>query len=129
MKKLLVADDKIPFLHGALEKFAAVQYLPGDKISHEDVKLADALITRTRTQCNAKLLENTNVQLVATATIGYDHIDTTWCELNGVRWVNAPGCNSNSVKQYVTAAIVTVAQQRNRRLDQMTLGVVGVGNV
>ena len=125
----IIADNKIPFLRGALEPYAEVVYLPGKETTADVVRDADALITRTRTACNASLLEGSKVRVIATATIGFDHIDTAWCEANGIIWKNAPGCNSWSVKQYVTAALVTLARKRGLKLEGMTLGVVGVGNV
>ena len=39
----IVADDKIPFLKGALEPFAEVVYMPGNQINNEVLKNADAL--------------------------------------------------------------------------------------
>ncbi|MBR5923836.1 MAG: 4-phosphoerythronate dehydrogenase PdxB [Bacteroidales bacterium] len=125
----IVCDNKIPFLRGALEPYAEVVYLPGKETTAEVVRDADALITRTRTACNASLLEGSKVRVIATATIGFDHIDTAWCESHGIIWRNAPGCNSWSVKQYVTALLVTLAHRRGLSLEGMTLGVVGVGNV
>ncbi|MBP5567392.1 MAG: 4-phosphoerythronate dehydrogenase PdxB [Bacteroidales bacterium] len=125
----IICDNKIPFLRGALEPFAEVVYLPGKETTAEVVKDADALITRTRTACNASLLEGSKVRVIATATIGFDHIDTAWCEAHGIIWRNAPGCNSWSVKQYVTALLLALAQKRGLNLEGMTLGVVGVGNV
>ena len=131
MKKRLkiVADDKIPFLMGVLDPFVEVVYLPGAKITAADVADADTIFTRTRTLCNEALLHQSCVRLIATATIGYDHIDTDYCEANGIRWVNAPGCNSSSVQQYITAALLVAAKEKNLNLQDMTLGVIGVGNV
>ncbi|MDR1602229.1 MAG: 4-phosphoerythronate dehydrogenase [Tannerella sp.] len=130
MKRLkIVADDKIPFLRGVLEPYADIAYLPGAGISPVDVADADALFTRTRTKCNAALLEGSRVRLIATATIGYDHIDTAFCEAGGIRWVNAPGCNSSSVQQYITAVLVALAKEQRRVFRETTLGVIGVGNV
>ena len=125
----IIADDKIPFLKGVFEPYAEVIYLPGAKITAADVRDADAIFTRTRTKCNESLLKNSAVKLIATATIGYDHIDTAYCDASGIRWVNAPGCNSGSVQQYVAATIITWAYQRNLKLSDLTLGVIGVGNV
>jgi erythronate-4-phosphate dehydrogenase len=90
---------------------------------------ADALIVRTRTQCNAVSLSDTSVKFIATATIGFDHIDTQWCEANGIRWTNAPGCNSGSVRQYVAAALAVLSARYGFSFGDVTLGVVGVGNV
>ena len=125
----IVCDNKIPFLRGAFEPFAEVVYLPGAQTTPEVVKDADALVTRTRTICNEALLKGSSVKAIATATIGFDHIDTVWCEANGIAWSNAPGCNSWSVKQYVSSVLAVLAQRHGLRLDALTLGVVGVGNV
>jgi erythronate-4-phosphate dehydrogenase len=125
----VVCDNKIPFLRGALEPYAEVVYLPGAQTTPEVVKDADAIITRTRTICNEALLKGSSVKAIATATIGFDHIDTAWCEANGIAWSNAPGCNSWSVKQYICSVLAVLAQRHGLRLDALTLGVVGVGNV
>ena len=87
----IVVDDKIPYIQGALEPFAEVVYLPGSKTTAEVVKDADAIITRTRTICNESLLSGSKVKIIASATIGYDHIDTDYCEKAGIKWTNAPG--------------------------------------
>lgn len=125
----IIIDDKIPYIQGALEPFAEVLYLAGNKTTPEIVKDADALITRTRTICNKALLEGSNVKFIATATIGYDHIDTKYCEQNGIQWVNAPGCNSKSVEQYIASALMALAEKKNFKLTEKTIGIVGVGNV
>jgi erythronate-4-phosphate dehydrogenase len=87
------------------------------------------LITRTRTKCNEKLLNGSTVKFIATATIGYDHIDTAYCEQNGIAWTNAPGCNSGSVYQYVASVLSTMSGKYQLNLSEMVLGVIGVGNV
>ncbi len=125
----VVADDKIPFLKGALEPYAKVVYLPGGKIVRDDLIDADALIVRTRTRCDASTLEGTRVSFVATATIGYDHIDTAYCEGKGIDWTNAPGCNSASVAQYIASTLLSFSLKTEFRLQGATLGVIGVGNV
>lgn len=125
----IIADDKIPFLKGIMEPYVDIIYLPGAKITAADVKDADAVFTRTRTKCNQSLLEGSKVKFIATATIGYDHIDTEYCQKAGITWINAPGCNSWSVHQYITSVLVTLAYKRKYKLKDLTLGVIGVGNV
>jgi erythronate-4-phosphate dehydrogenase len=125
----VVADDKIPFLKGVLEPFVDVVYKKGADISKEDLEDAQGLITRTRTKCNEKLLKDTAVEIIVTATIGYDHIDTGYCEKNGVAWTNAPGCNSGSVYQYIGSVLSTLAQKYKLDFSTQALGVIGVGNV
>jgi erythronate-4-phosphate dehydrogenase len=125
----IVCDSHIPFLEGVLEPYAQVQYAPGQEINREMIMDADALIIRTRTRCDSNLLEGTKVRFIATATIGFDHIDTQWCKANGITWTNAPGCNSWSVQQYMGSLLVTMANRFGFECKQKTLGVVGVGNV
>ncbi len=125
----IVADNKIPFLKGALEPFAEVRYLPASEITNASLRDVDALITRTRTNCNANLLDGTAVKFIATATIGFDHIDDTYCREHSIKWVSAPGCNSSSVMQYIGSALLTIAKRKNLTLSDCTIGIVGVGNV
>lgn len=125
----IVCDNKIPFLKGALEPYANVVYLPGAETTPDVVRDADAIITRTRTKCNESLLKGSKVKFIATATIGYDHIDTGWCESNNIEWTNAPGCNSWSVQQYIGSLLVTMSRDLGFNCKEKTLGIVGVGNV
>jgi erythronate-4-phosphate dehydrogenase len=125
----IVADERIPYLKGALEPFADVIYLPGKEISPNHIRDADALIIRTRTKCNKDLLEGSKIRFIATATIGFDHIDTTYCQLKNITWENAPGCNSSSVEQYVLSSLINISAKRKFNLAGSTIGIVGVGHV
>ncbi len=125
----IVADSAIPFLQGLFEPWATVQYLPGSAIGAAEASDADALIVRTRTRCGRELLEGSRVRLVATATIGFDHIDTRWCAAHGVEVATAAGCNARGVLQWVAAALVHLARQQGWRPEERTLGVVGAGHV
>jgi len=129
-KKLkIVADYNVPFLKGCLESVAEVRYYHGRDIGPEQVRDADALIIRTRTKCNRQLLEGSKVKFIATATIGYDHIDKQYCENRLIKWENAPGCNSSSVEQYVLSSLLVLAEKYNFRLRDKTIGIIGVGHV
>ena len=125
----IVADENIPFLKGVLEPYADVVYLPGKEISPGIVRNADALIIRTRTICNKELLDGSSVKFIASATIGFDHIDDKYCKKQGISWTNAPGCNSSSVQQYIAAVLVHVFRKHKLSTADLTLGVIGVGNV
>ena len=125
----IVADENIPFLKGVLEPYANVVYLPGKEISSGIVKNADALIIRTRTLCNKELLEGSSVKFIASATIGFDHIDDKYCKKQGIAWTNAPGCNSSSVQQFIAAVLIHVFRKHKLSAADLTLGVIGVGNV
>lgn len=125
----IVADSAIPFLEGVMEPYADVVYIPGNKICHDDIKDADALMIRTRTHCNAELLEGTSVKFIATATIGTDHIDFPYCDSHGIVVRNAPGCNAGGVMEYVFSALYGLASRKAINLEGDTIGIVGVGHV
>jgi erythronate-4-phosphate dehydrogenase len=129
MKVKIVADAHIPFLKGVAEQFGEVEYLPGNQFNREVIKEKDALIVRTVTHFGEEILEGTAVKLICSATIGYDHIDTAYCDAHGIAWRTAPGCNANSVEQYITASLLYLAQKHQFYLQEKTIGIVGVGNV
>jgi len=125
----IIIDNKIPYIKGALEPFAEVVYLPGNSTTRDVVKDADALVTRTRTICSKEVLEGSKVKLIATATIGFDHIDTDYCKTAGIEWNNAPGCNAESVNQYISSALCSYSKRYGFTLRGKTIGIVGVGQV
>ena len=125
----VVCDKDVPFLKGVLEPYGEVVYKKGTEITSDDVRDADALILRTRTRCNAELLEGSSVKLIATATIGTDHVDFDYCNNHGIMVQNAAGCNAGGVMQYVFSALYGVAARKGIKIDGGTLGIVGVGNV
>lgn len=125
----IVADKNVPFLEGVFEPFAEVVYMNGKDITRDDLMDADAMIIRTRTKCNAELLEGTKVTMIATATIGTDHIDLDYCRSKGIEVHNAEGCNAGGVLQYVFSALYGVAARKAIKLDDVTMGIVGVGHV
>ena len=126
--KILI-DKAIPFIKGILEPFAEVQYLDGNAFSHKEVATADALIIRTRTRCDSSLLEGSKVQFIATATIGFDHIDLDYCRAHNIAVSTSAGCNARGVLQWVAAALALLAKQEAFTPQNRTLGIVGVGNV
>lgn len=125
----IVADRNIPFLEGVFEPYAEVVYREGKEITREDVADADVLVIRTRTKCDAALLEGTSVKMIATATIGVDHIDLDYCASRGIHVHNAEGCNAGGVTQYVFSALYGVASRKAIKLDDAVFGIIGVGNV
>lgn len=125
----IVIDKAIPFVRGVFERWADVVYLSGTAIGSADVRDADALVVRTRTRCDERLLGGSRVQIVATATIGFNHIDTAWCAAHGIEVATAASCNARGVLQWVAAALVRLARMQGWQPAERTLGVVGVGHV
>lgn len=126
---LIVIDENIPFGSEAFSTLGEVVTRPGREISRADVKNAEVLCVRSVTRVDAELLEGTAVRYVATATIGTDHLDTAYLDQAGIRYCSAPGCNANSVADYITVALLAVAEKQGTDLEGKTIGVVGCGNV
>jgi erythronate-4-phosphate dehydrogenase len=78
---------------------------------------------------NEKLLAGSSVKFVATATIGFEHVDTSYLKKRGIGFASAPGSNANSVAEYIVAALLSVGKKRKITLAGKSIGVVGVGNV
>ncbi|WP_295731225.1 4-phosphoerythronate dehydrogenase [uncultured Muribaculum sp.] len=134
----IVIEKNIPFIAGLLDNVACVNYLAPEEITPEAMRDADALVTRTRTRCDASLLDGSLCRFIATATIGTDHIDLGYCRERGITVANAPGCNAPAVAQYVLASVLAWAEARRRvpvgidapfPLSGLTMAVVGVGHV
>jgi len=111
LHKILI-DAAVPYIQGVFEPyFEQVIYVPGASIDRALAADADAMVIRTRTKCNAALLEGSKVQAIATATIGMDHIDAQWCAAHGIDAFNAPGCNADGVMEWVFAALKVFEQR------------------
>ncbi|MFM1920433.1 MAG: Erythronate-4-phosphate dehydrogenase [Candidatus Hydrogenedentota bacterium] len=121
----IIADQNIPFALEAFGTLGEVETMPGRQIAREHLAGADALIVRSITRVDAALLEGTPVRFVGTCTIGEDHVDKAWLAERGIGFASAPGCNANSVSEYVVAALLELDAIR----PGASLGVVGFGHV
>ncbi len=125
----IVCASSVLFAREAFETLGETQVIPDRKISREHLVDADVLVVRSKTDVNKDLLADTKVGFVGTATAGFDHMDVRWLDRAHIAWCAAPGCNANSVAEYVTAAVCRIAHERGLDLEKMTMGVVGVGQV
>ena len=125
----IIADKAIPFLEEALLPYADLVLIDGSAFTADIVCDADALIVRTRTKCNAALLEGSAVRFIATATIGFDHIDLDYCRSRNIAVHTAAGCNARGVLQWVASALALLSRREGFSPSERTLGIVGVGNV
>lgn len=125
----IVCATNMPFAREAFATLGDVVVKEGRAIARADVQDADLLVIRSTTPVHPELLEGTRVRFVGTATIGTDHLDIPYLASRGIHWCYAPGCNANSVAEYVATALLTLAQRHGFTLAGKTLGVIGVGNV
>ncbi|MDR0307521.1 MAG: 4-phosphoerythronate dehydrogenase [Chitinispirillales bacterium] len=125
----IIADQNIYQVREAFSDMGTVVTAPGYKIGRQLLVDADILLTRSTTQVTRELLEGTPVKFVASATIGVDHVDTEFLRENCIGFAHAPGSNADSVAEYVTAALLEICVKSGRTPADLTLGIIGAGNV
>lgn len=125
----IVCASNMPYALEAFGTLGDAVVIEGRSITADHLLDAHILATRSTTRIDADLLDGSAVRFVGTATIGTDHMDIGYLEAAGIRWCYSPGCNANSVSEYVTAALLCLANRHGFTLAGKTIGVVGVGNV
>ena len=125
----ILADSNILFVKEAFTHFGHVILSDGREITREKLKDIDILLVRSVTPVGAELLQGTTVKFVASATTGTDHVDLKYLRENSIGFAHAPGSNANSVAEYVVSALVHCAGRKGIRIENLTLGIVGVGNI
>lgn len=125
----IIVDENIAFAKEAFSFFGNTILLPGREITNEVVKKADILVVRSVTNVNEKLLSDSSVKFVGTATIGTDHIDLDYLKSKGITFADAKGCNAFAVAEYFLTALLKVCTDENVSLQNKSIGIVGVGNV
>jgi erythronate-4-phosphate dehydrogenase len=125
----IVADENIPCVRDAFSHLGEIRLLPGRTLRREALLDAELLLVRAVTKVDADLLQDTAVRFVATATIGTDHVDLEYLQKRGIAFTSAAGSNANSVAEYVMAAIIHHLVKNKLSLNQLTIGIVGVGHI
>lgn len=125
----IVADENIPLTDVFFGSLGEVVSIPGRILQAAQVVDADVLLVRSITRVNRELLANSKVQLVASATSGMDHVDVGWLQDQDIGFVHAPGCNADSVVEYVLSAINTLSEQPDFVLKDRVVGIIGKGHV
>jgi erythronate-4-phosphate dehydrogenase len=126
---IIVADQNIPGLENTFGRHGEIRMVDGRSLKNEHLQNARVLIVRSVTSVNQELLTGTPVEFVGTATIGTDHLDTSWLDLEGLRWVSAPGCNADAAAQYTLSMMMLACKRIGKQLQSMRCAVIGRGNV
>ena len=113
----------------AFETLGEVVVVPDRQIGPQHLKDADALVIRSKTKVTPELLAGSAVRFIGTATAGFEHIDVQTLGKNGIGWCAAPGCNADSVADYITAALLSLHTCASVNLEGKTIGIIGVGQV
>ncbi|MGA2172882.1 MAG: 4-phosphoerythronate dehydrogenase [Sedimentisphaerales bacterium] len=125
----IIADENIPFVKDCFASIGDVHTFSGRHITPNTIADADILLVRSITPVNEKLLADSPVKFVATATIGFEHVDVDYLKGRNIGFASAPGSNANSVADYIVAALLSVGKKHKITLKGKSIGVVGVGNV
>lgn len=125
----IVADENIPLAAELFGALGQVQLYPGRSISAGIVNNADVLLVRSVTPVTESLLKNSQVRFVGSTTIGVDHIDTNYLNQRAIGYCNAPGCNAQSVVEYVVSVLSVLSEQQAFRLQEKSIGIVGRGQI
>lgn len=149
-KKIVVSDRLSPeallMLQG--QGFVQVEKSKAPALTPEEVRGAHALLVRSRTRVDEKLLSAAkNLQVVVTATTGFDHIDLAACEKWGVTAMNCPWANVPTTAQLTWALVLACAHKitaghamikgglwdrhllQSMELAGKTYGIVGLGRI
>lgn len=125
----IVCAETVLLGREAFSTIADTVVVPDRDIAREHVMDADALVVRSKTNVSAELLKDTSVKFVGTATAGTDHLDTAMLSARGIYWCGSPGCNANSVSEYIVAALLVLCKRHGFTLSGKTIGIIGCGNV
>ena len=125
----ILVDEALPDADLAFGRLGQLHRFSGRELAPDLVRHADALIVRSVTRVDSTLLSQSNVRFVGTATSGVDHIDQAYLAKRAICFADAAGCNSRAVAEYVLSAMLLLAERYKFRLDEKTLGIVGVGRI
>ena len=125
----IIADENIPCVEQAFASLGDVSLVSGRGMQPEQVRDADILLVRSVTRVDASLLEGSSVRFVASATIGFDHVDRDYLQQQKIGFATAPGSNATSAAEYVVSVLMVLSEQRGFELAGKTVGIIGCGNV
>ena len=126
----IFADENMPLVQQFFSTAGKVTLFDGRNVSAAMLRQADVLLVRSITNVNADLLaDNSRLRFVGTATIGTDHIDQAYLAARNIAFSSAPGCNAQSVVEYVLSSLWYLAEKYQWQLSAKTIAIVGVGNI
>lgn len=149
-KQLLITDR---FAQEALltlesQPFFDVRKSPTPEAEHLDLTGVHGLIIRSRTKIDRKILSRAkDLQVIITATSGFDHIDLEACQEWGITVMFTPRANVESAAQLTWSLVLACASRVNEAHREMksgqwrrdlligtelsgkTYGIVGLGRI
>ncbi|HEX8523088.1 MAG TPA: NAD(P)-dependent oxidoreductase [Tepidisphaeraceae bacterium] len=132
------------------ERAEVVQAAPGDAGFEEALAKCQGLMVRTYTRVNDALLTRApHLKVIGRGGVGLDNIDIPACRRRGIEVVYTPDANTLAVGDYIFGVMIRLVRGwpliekgyapesfkktrnavRGRQLDEMTLGILGLGRV
>lgn len=94
------------------KNFLVFKSAQSEKLSQKELKNIHALIIRSRTPITAKLLEQApQLQMIVTATSGFDHIDLDACEQWGITVMHTPMANAVSASELTWTLLLNLCRK------------------
>lgn len=133
----ILVDANIPLAEELFGSLGDVTLVEGRRMTADlpGLEEFDVLAIRSVTKVTPALVDRAaNARVIATATIGTDHVDLGYIEQanprrrNPITVLSAPGSNADSVADYVWHALAHLTRDSARPLSDVSLGVIGHGN-
>ena len=123
-------EDSMPYAAEFFSEIGECEVFSHKTLNADKLADADELLVRSTTKVNEKLLlKSKQLQFVATATAGTDHVDQHYLAGQHIPFISAGGCNAVAVAEYVLSAILVMSKRLNWQLVNKTVGIVGAGHV
>lgn len=121
--------ENLPMLSQYLEGYGALQTFSGRTPPPELLAHTDALLIRSVTQVNTRLLQQApKLTFVGTGTIGTEHVDRQALIERNIGFASAPGANAISVGEYVLAATLELASKAGLSVQDKQALIIGAGH-
>ncbi len=125
----IVCDDMILGAEEAFAMFGDLELRSAVAINEMSWSQIDVLLVRSQCPVSKENIQNSQLQFVGTASAGFDHFDVAALNEAGIRWSNAPGCNAESVVDFVLACLCDFAIKKETDFRSKTVGIVGCGQI
>jgi len=123
-------EDSMPYAAEFFSELGECEVFSHKTLNADMLADADVLLVRSTTKVNERLLlKSKQLQFVATATAGTDHVDQHYLAGQHIPFISAGGCNAVAVAEYVLSAILVMSKRLNWQLVNKTVGIVGAGHV
>ncbi len=144
-----VADEALHILQNAADVTVLPAYEPGFDKEILSSSPPDAIITRGKGQVNQSLIDACpRLQVVGRCGVGLDNIDVPYATSRGIKVINAPGSNAQTIAEHTMSLMMALQRNLYRSIAEVkagnwawrnqfegdeiygkTLGILGLGNI